>query len=300
MSSAIRFCLGVALFALTFTFATGQQLHADSKQERLEDNQAREENTFAWFTTGYGLASLQHYSVFMGDFGGGLHGLRLRGIVGAKILNAKLDASLMLGVDMPYIITGAGVRLARSELALQFTAYDNNTIALFPYLVAYVDPSLLGKIDGLAGELGFVAQVNQDIDTKLGKINIGAKSDLYGSDATTVEGIIAAATIWSGFMPAIAKSKLEVVVSLTYSRLFKLKEDDVKPDSSPAARLRSRDVGWGYHVGGVENRIGMAFAITDNLLISNDFALYFDGFYAGWAGGGSSFVNVAQISYDLF
>ena len=294
MSSAIRFCLGVALFALTFAFAVGQQLHADSKQQ--EDSQAREENTFSWFTTGYGLVSLQHY--YSRPYP--RRELQLRGIVGAKLLNAKLDASLTLGLDMPSDMIG--VRLARSELALQFTAYDNNTVALFPYLVAYVDPSRMGKLDGLAGELGFVAQVSQDIDTRLGKINIGAKGDLYGSDAG-VEGIIAALSAWSSFMPAMAKSKLEIVISSTYSSSL-VKSTPFTPTMQTMeerAQLRSRDVDWHHYVDGLtENRIGLAFAITDNFSISNDFAFYLDGFYAGWADDGIEFVNVAKISYDLF
>ena len=285
MSSAIRLCLGVVLFALTFALTTGQQLHADSKQQ--EDSQTQEENAFSWFTTGYGFVSLQHY--YSRPYP--RRELQLRGIVGAKLLNTKLDASLTLGLDMPSDMIG--VRLAWSELALQFTAYDNNTVALFPYLIVYVDPSRLGKLDGLAGEFGFVAQVNRDIDTRLGKINIGAKSDLYGSDAG-LEGIFGSVSIWSSFMPVMAKSKLEIVVSSTYSATLVNTEP-----MEEQVRLRPI-VDWRNRVDGMENRIGISFAITDNLLISNDFAFYLDGFFAGWAGDGLDFVNVAKISYDLF
>ncbi len=316
-------CATVAVLGLSF----GTQVFAE------EEVTASKINWRDYFPTAYSGISLRNYVEIVDGAKNPTPFMQLRGTVGTKWLDNKLDTFLTLGLnkvleteEFPQSRT---VSQRNPELYAVYSLIDNEMLALKPW--AGLTFPLYGSSQ-LALALGTEITSERGLQMAGGELTVGGRTDLYvtqhiGRNETAVANVAgegrresiretygltasegdeltikedyahysSEAGVWASYEPEIV-SGLALAVGTTYM-LSRSPVWEAEGEGSEAVIKRS-----GYRSDdGVENAFMISYEISDKMKISNSFYYFLDGFYASKTPPGETrLLNMAKISYTLF
>lgn len=280
----------------------------------------------------YSEISLRHYNEVVDGEANPTPFMQLRGSIGAKWLDEKLDTSLTLGLSKVYeteeFPQNRTISQRKPELYAIYSLIDNDMLVLKPRVGLTF--SLYGSSQ-LALELGTELTSDHSMEMAGGKFTIGGVADIYatqhiGRNEATVsvpnearrESIRATYSltasegddltikedyarydsnygIWASYEPEIIDG-LALSVGTTYQISY-----------SPVWEASGEGDGAVIEQSGysssdkVENAFSISYQISDDLKISNELYYYVDGFYESkTAAGETRLMNLAELSYILF
>ena len=289
-------------------------------------------NWRGYFPTAYSGMSLRHYQEVVDGAENPTPFMQLRGSIGAKWFDSKLDTSLTLGLNKVYeteeFPQNRTISQRNPELVAVYSLIDNDMISLEPR-VGLTFPLYGGS--QLALELGTALSSKRSMGMAGGEITIGGVADLYavqhigrhaatvsvaddtrresiretysltaseGRDLTIKEDYARYGSsygVWASYEPEIIDG-LALSVGTTYQISYSPVWEAVGEGSDAVIQQR------GYRASGeVENAFTLSYQLSDDWEISNGLYYYLDGFYASkTAPGETRLLNLAKLSYSLF
>lgn len=285
-----------------------------------------------YFPTAYSGISLRHYNEVVDGAENPTPFMQLRGSVGAKWLDGKLDTSLTLGLNKVYetkeFPQQRTIGQRNPELFAVYSLIDNDILSLEPR--AGLTFPLYGSSQ-LELELGTELSADHSMETAAGKLSIGGAADIYatqhigrnetsisvadearrtsiretygltastGDDLTIKEDYARYGSsygVWASYEPEIVDG-LALAVGTTYQISYAPVWEAVGEEDDSVIQQT------GYRSSGaVENAFSVSYQISDDLQISNGLYYYLDGFYESkTAPGKTRLLNLAKLSYSLF
>ena len=294
----------------------GQQLFAEDSASNKEDSETISASKISLGIPFYSEVILRQYNAITAEDS---PKMQLRGTLGAKFLEDKLDTSLTLGINKSYEtskLDGERTIYPRTpQLEVTYSLYSNDLLSVYPYIIG----RLPVEDKHLAVDLGLYVSANKDLAISSGEISLGGSADFSTSQSTQQQETIVSVddaqkqaienayglvpnddgdlevnedyahfstsySVWIGYTPS-SFSNLSVQAETTYSV------------SISPTYVGSKDIIRRVYdtSSGVDNSLALAYKITDNLSLENVLSYSMDGFF----NEGANVTNMVELSYDL-